>query len=86
VQLEDDAILLRPLAETDIPSIVEACSDPEIPRWTSVPEPYTEADACVWVASAHEAAFAIADRATGELSARPGSRMPARAGARSVTG
>jgi [ribosomal protein S5]-alanine N-acetyltransferase len=67
VQLEDDTILLRPLAETDVPAIVEACSDPEIPRWTSVPEPYTEADARAWVASAHEAAFAIADRETGEL-------------------
>jgi RimJ/RimL family protein N-acetyltransferase len=29
----------------DIPAVVEACQDPEIPRWTTVPSPYGEAEA-----------------------------------------
>ena len=35
-------VTLRPWREEDIPAIVEACRDPEIGRWTSVPSPYTE--------------------------------------------
>lgn len=33
---------LRPWRESDIPAIARACQDPEIPRWTNVPSPYTE--------------------------------------------
>jgi len=29
--------------------MVEACQDAEIPLWTAVPDPYTEADARAWV-------------------------------------
>src|SRR4051812_13206911 len=29
--------------------MVEACRDPEIPLWTAVQDPYTEADARSWV-------------------------------------
>src|SRR5699024_3210081 len=29
----------------DVDAIFEACQDPEIPRWTTVPSPYTRADA-----------------------------------------
>jgi RimJ/RimL family protein N-acetyltransferase len=36
---------LRPWRESDIPAIVAACQDREIPRWTSVPYDYGEADA-----------------------------------------
>jgi len=35
-------LTLRDWRESDIPAIVEACQDPEIPRWTTVPSPYTE--------------------------------------------
>jgi RimJ/RimL family protein N-acetyltransferase len=45
VKLEDGEIVLRRLAARDVPAIVAACQDPEIPRWTSVPSPYTEDDA-----------------------------------------
>jgi RimJ/RimL family protein N-acetyltransferase len=45
VRLEDGDIVLRPLAEEDVPAMVAACQDPEIPRWTRVPTPYTEAEA-----------------------------------------
>ena len=37
--------MLRPPVTDDIPAIVEACQDPEIPRFTTVPSPYGEADA-----------------------------------------
>jgi RimJ/RimL family protein N-acetyltransferase len=43
--LSDGEIRVRPLAPTDVPAIVAACKDPEIPRWTRVPSPYTREDA-----------------------------------------
>jgi RimJ/RimL family protein N-acetyltransferase len=43
--LSDGDITLRALRESDVPAIVAACQDPEIPRWTSVPSPYTVEDA-----------------------------------------
>jgi RimJ/RimL family protein N-acetyltransferase len=43
--LADGAIALRAWREDDVPAITEACQDPEIPRWTVVPSPYTERDA-----------------------------------------
>jgi RimJ/RimL family protein N-acetyltransferase len=42
-------VLLRAWREADVPQMVEACRDPEIPRWTAVQEPYTEIDARAWV-------------------------------------
>ena len=45
----DGVVLLRPWRETDIDQLVEACKDPEIPKWTAAPEPYTHADATAWV-------------------------------------
>lgn len=66
--------MLRPLAEDDVPAIVAACQDPEIPRWTLVPSPYTEDDARAWIADAGRqwregtgAHFAVADVRTGRL-------------------
>jgi RimJ/RimL family protein N-acetyltransferase len=43
--LTDGEITVRPLRETDIPALVDACRDPEIARWTRVPSPYTREDA-----------------------------------------
>ncbi|HEY7004611.1 MAG TPA: GNAT family protein [Gaiellaceae bacterium] len=65
--LADDAIVLRPFTDEDVPAIVAACQDPEIPRWTSVPSPYTEADAVAWLESSEEETFAVADSESGEL-------------------
>lgn len=66
--LSDGAIRLRPWREGDVPALVEACQDPEIPRWTVVPSPYAEADARAFVAGQTErlsrgeaAPFAIID-------------------------
>jgi RimJ/RimL family protein N-acetyltransferase len=43
--LSDGVIGIRPLREADVPAIVAACQDPEIPRWTRVPSPYLPEDA-----------------------------------------
>jgi len=67
VRLEDDAIVLRPFALDDVPAIVAACQDPEIPRWTSVPSPYTETDARAWLESDEEESFAVVDRTSDQL-------------------
>lgn len=41
VTLRTDRLVLRPPAADDVDAIFEACQDPEIPRWTTVPSPYT---------------------------------------------
>ena len=72
--LSDGVVTLRAWRRDDVPWLVEACQDPEIPRWTAVPSPYGEADARAFVAAqedrraAGEAApFAIASTGDGEL-------------------
>jgi RimJ/RimL family protein N-acetyltransferase len=65
VRLEDGDIALRPYTEDDVPAITAACQDPEIPRWTSVPSPYTEEDARRFVRGLQDVyAFAVVDTAT----------------------
>jgi RimJ/RimL family protein N-acetyltransferase len=66
--LGDDVIALRPPAERDLDAIVEACQDPEIPRFTRVPSPYRRADAEDYLAKSAEgwsngtsASFVIVD-------------------------
>jgi RimJ/RimL family protein N-acetyltransferase len=76
VKLEDDVVLLRPFEQGDVPAIVAACQDPEIPRWTAVPSPYTEADARAWLVSDEEETFAIVHKSTGELLGSIGVRYP----------
>ena len=51
-RLTDGVIGLRALEERDVPAIVAACQDPEIPRWTRVPSPYTQDDAHAYIAIA----------------------------------
>jgi RimJ/RimL family protein N-acetyltransferase len=72
--LSDGVVTVRPLREPDIPAIVAACQDPEIPRWTRVPSPYTREDAERFVAiAATEAragegvALAVADAGDGRF-------------------
>jgi RimJ/RimL family protein N-acetyltransferase len=57
---------LRPWRDSDARALARACLDPEIPRWTSVPANYTEADARNylqrrhdWIAAGEAAPFAI---------------------------
>ena len=73
-RLTDGTVRLRPWRERDVPDLVVACSDPEIPRWTVVPSPYTEVDARAFVASQNErlsrgeaAPFAVVGAERGEL-------------------
>jgi RimJ/RimL family protein N-acetyltransferase len=53
--LVDGPTALRPWREEDIGSIVAACQDPEIPRWTSVPERYTVNDARAYMLQRYDA-------------------------------
>lgn len=42
---------LRPLQPDDAAAIARACGDPEIARWTMIPQPYRESDAAEFVRS-----------------------------------
>lgn len=72
--LAEESILLRPLAPTDEDAIFEACQDPEVTRWTSVPSPYQREHAsgfidetiAAWQAG-RDPTFAIVDRASSAL-------------------
>ena len=52
--LSDGVIRLRPWREGDVPALVEASQDPEIPRWTVVPTPYSDVDGRAFVAGQTE--------------------------------
>jgi RimJ/RimL family protein N-acetyltransferase len=52
--LRDEAIVLRPPGESDVDAITAACQDPDIPRFTRVPSPYTRDDAVAFVESSQE--------------------------------
>jgi RimJ/RimL family protein N-acetyltransferase/GrpB-like predicted nucleotidyltransferase (UPF0157 family) len=54
-QLRDEAVLLRPLAAADVPLVAAICRDPDVQRWTSVPEDYREQDARDFLIRAEEA-------------------------------
>ena len=47
--LTDGAVVLSPPGPADVDAITEACRDPLIARWTTVPSPYTRADALHFV-------------------------------------
>jgi RimJ/RimL family protein N-acetyltransferase len=49
--LSDGVVSLRHWRRDDAPALVAACQDPEIPRWTSVPVPYTAEDARAYLAA-----------------------------------
>ena len=42
--LRTDAFFLRPWRLDDVDQLVAELQDPEIPRWTRIPEPYTHED------------------------------------------
>jgi len=66
---DDAPVRLRPLESKDVPGCVQACNDPATARYTTVPQPYGEADAEGFItrfapqqwARGLEAIFAIAD-------------------------
>jgi RimJ/RimL family protein N-acetyltransferase len=69
------ALHLRPFQPEDAPEVLAACQDPEIPRWTHVPSPYTAEDARSYVSQVSPqgwqdgttASFAVLDATTGRL-------------------
>jgi ribosomal-protein-alanine N-acetyltransferase len=72
--ISDGEITLRLLAESDLPALVAALQDPEIPRWTRIPKRYGTAEARDWLAhqqgsreSGEGIDTIIVDAATGEL-------------------
>jgi RimJ/RimL family protein N-acetyltransferase len=74
VVLRDGDLELRPWTEDHVPALIEACNDPEIPRWIPViPRPYTEADALAFVRGearpeiAHSFAIAVGDELAGAI-------------------
>jgi RimJ/RimL family protein N-acetyltransferase len=52
--LADDVVVLRPFSLADVDRVTEACQDPDIQRFTTVPVPYRRNDALEWI-SGHEA-------------------------------
>ena len=67
-------MLLRPFALADAPAVAEACRDPEIPRWTFMPEGLTVPQARDWIERADDAMqraraarFAIVDAHSAEF-------------------
>lgn len=70
--LRTERLVLSPPVTTDIAAITRACQDPEIPRWTPLPSPYTEEDAAWFIADADkrmraDQGFEWAIRANGTL-------------------
>jgi RimJ/RimL family protein N-acetyltransferase len=72
-------VALRGWSAADVPALTEACRDPEIPRWTLVPRPYTEEIARAWIAATAGqlaagtgAPLAVVDAAGGRLLASAG--------------
>ncbi|CAG6396769.1 GNAT family N-acetyltransferase [Streptomyces cocklensis] len=49
VTLTTSRLTLRPLEPSDVDAVLAACQDPEIPRWTTVPSPYTHEHAVDFV-------------------------------------
>ncbi|MFC8509109.1 GNAT family N-acetyltransferase [Streptomyces sp. NPDC057411] len=49
ISISTDRLVLRPYEEADIPAFVEMMNDELVVAWTSVPHPYTAADAESWI-------------------------------------
>lgn len=72
--LHDDTVRLRPPEAGDAVAIAVAVQDPDIPRFTTVPSPYTVADALAYIehsraswSSGDAAPFVIVDAGHGTL-------------------
>jgi len=60
ISISTERLVLRAYEDTDIPSLTDMMNDDLITAWTSVPQPYTEADARAFVTG-----FAPAERGQG---------------------
>jgi RimJ/RimL family protein N-acetyltransferase len=75
--LSDGVIRLRLMTDADIPAVVEAISDPSIPRFTRVPEPYGDDEARHFRRSSEAGISAGTDLATLITDASDGSVLGA---------
>ncbi|MDQ6728629.1 MAG: GNAT family N-acetyltransferase [Actinomycetota bacterium] len=73
-ELTDGVVLVRPPVEGDASSILAACQDLEISRFTALPAPYEWHHAAEWIAGAPEAwrsgastPMVVVDATTGDL-------------------
>jgi RimJ/RimL family protein N-acetyltransferase len=48
-ELVADGLTLRMPNQSDAPALIAAVQDPEIPKWTTVPSPYGQAEADAWI-------------------------------------
>jgi RimJ/RimL family protein N-acetyltransferase len=72
--LADELVSLRPLEPADAQAIFLICQDPEIARWTHIPQPYRvehaqqfiEATTRAW-AEGSDPTFAVIERRSGQL-------------------
>jgi RimJ/RimL family protein N-acetyltransferase len=53
--LVDAPTWLRPWRDSDAAAVTAACQDPEVARWTRVPDNYTESDARAFLLYRHDA-------------------------------
>ncbi|RPF32067.1 GNAT family N-acetyltransferase [Streptomyces sp. TLI_185] len=60
ISISTERLVLRPFDEDDVSALAEMMNDEQITAWTSVPQPYTEADARNWTVH-----IAPAERAEG---------------------
>ncbi|MFI7098385.1 GNAT family N-acetyltransferase [Streptomyces sp. NPDC050161] len=75
VTLTTERLVLRPFAPSDAAAVHAACQDPDIPRWTPVPSPYSFQDAEIFVGTRcpeswrqdTEYSFAVCSRQDGAL-------------------
>ncbi len=56
--LVEGPTLLRPWRDSDVRDVAKACRDPEIARWTTVPDHYSEADARAFLLYRYDALLA----------------------------
>ena len=55
--LIDGETTLRPWRDSDLQALVAACQDPEISRWTRVPQPYGETDARAYLLQRYDLVY-----------------------------
>ncbi|MFF9769483.1 GNAT family N-acetyltransferase [Streptomyces sp. NPDC053086] len=49
ISISTERLVLRPLDEDDVPALADMMNDEQVVAWTTVPHPYTEADARQWI-------------------------------------
>lgn len=75
ISISTERLVLRPFDDGDVPALTDMMNDELVRAWTSVPVPYTEADARTWVrrtapaerAEGRGIVFAVAEFLTGRL-------------------